>query len=135
MIDHTGVSVTDVAKAKAFYRAALAPLGYGMLMEWELFAGFGVAPKPDFWIGQGIANEPRVHVVPSRHARTGRCVLSRGKWPADATTARQPAAHYHVWRLLSSIRTATISRRSAIHRRDRQFIRALQCRRVSQFAS
>ena len=28
MIDHTGVSVSDVAKSKAFYRAALAPLGY-----------------------------------------------------------------------------------------------------------
>ena len=28
MIDHTGVSVANVAKSKAFYRAALAPLGY-----------------------------------------------------------------------------------------------------------
>jgi catechol 2,3-dioxygenase-like lactoylglutathione lyase family enzyme len=63
MIDHTGVTVTDVAKSKAFYRAALAPLGYSQLMEWELFAGFGVPPKPDFWIGQGVANEPHVHVA------------------------------------------------------------------------
>ena len=63
MIDHTGVSVSDVAKAKAFYRAALAPLGYGMLMEFEQFAGFGVAPKPDFWIGQGAPNAPRVHIA------------------------------------------------------------------------
>ena len=63
MIDHTGVSVSDVAKSKAFYRAALAPLGYAMLMEWEQFAGFGVAGKPDFWIGQGTPNEPRVHVA------------------------------------------------------------------------
>ena len=44
MIDHTGVTVADVAKSKAFYRAALAPLGYRMLMEWEQFAGFGVPP-------------------------------------------------------------------------------------------
>src|SRR4029450_13559315 len=63
MIDHTGVTVSDVAKAKAFYRAALAPLGYGLLMEFEQIAGFGVAPKPDFWIGQGTPNEPRVHVA------------------------------------------------------------------------
>jgi len=47
MIDHTGVSVGDVAKSKAFYRAALAPIGYELLMEWESVAGFGVAPKPD----------------------------------------------------------------------------------------
>jgi catechol 2,3-dioxygenase-like lactoylglutathione lyase family enzyme len=63
MIDHTGVSVADVARAKAFYRAALAPLGYAMLMDFEQFAGFGVAPKPDFWIGHGAPNEPRVHIA------------------------------------------------------------------------
>ena len=63
MIDHTGVSVADVAKSTAFYRAALAPLGYSVLMEFEGAAGLGVAPKPDFWIGQGKPNEPRVHVA------------------------------------------------------------------------
>ena len=30
MIDHTGLSVADMAKSKAFYRAALAPLGYAV---------------------------------------------------------------------------------------------------------
>ncbi len=33
MIDHIGMSVTDVAKSKAFYRSALAPLGYAVIME------------------------------------------------------------------------------------------------------
>jgi catechol 2,3-dioxygenase-like lactoylglutathione lyase family enzyme len=63
MIDHTGVTVSNVAKSKAFYRAALAPLGYEMLMEGETVAGFGVAPKPDFWIGEGQPNTPPVHVA------------------------------------------------------------------------
>jgi catechol 2,3-dioxygenase-like lactoylglutathione lyase family enzyme len=63
MIDHSGVSVSDVARSKAFYKAALAPLGYAMLMEFEQFAGFGVAPKPDFWIGQGKPNVPPVHIA------------------------------------------------------------------------
>ena len=63
MIDHTGVSVANVAKSKAFYKAALAPLGYEALMEWESFAGFGVAPKPDFWIGEGTPNVPPVHIA------------------------------------------------------------------------
>ena len=63
MIDHTGVPVKDVAKSKAFYRAALAPLGYSMLMEFEEAAGFGVAPKPDFWIGEGVAGKSGVHVA------------------------------------------------------------------------
>jgi hypothetical protein len=63
MIDHSGVSVSNVGKSKAFYRAALAPLGYTMLMEWEQFAGFGVAPKPDFWIGEGKPNVPPIHIA------------------------------------------------------------------------
>src|SRR5436190_9391501 len=63
MIDHTGVSVSDVAKSMAFYRAALAPLGYAVLMDFEQFAGFGVAPKPDFWVGSGTPNVPPIHVA------------------------------------------------------------------------
>jgi catechol 2,3-dioxygenase-like lactoylglutathione lyase family enzyme len=63
MIDHTGVAVSDAAASKAFYRAALAPLGYALLMEAEQYAGFGIHPKPDFWIGQGTPNMPPVHVA------------------------------------------------------------------------
>jgi len=63
MIDHTGVAVSNFAKSKAFYAAALAPLGYAILMEFEQFAGFGIAPKPDFWIGEGAPNVPPIHVA------------------------------------------------------------------------
>jgi catechol 2,3-dioxygenase-like lactoylglutathione lyase family enzyme len=63
MIDHAGVSVSNVARSTAFYRMALSPLGYEVLMEWEKFVGFGVAPKPDFWIGEGRPNVPPVHVA------------------------------------------------------------------------
>ena len=40
MIDHTGVTVRDFVKSKRFYVAALAPLGYTVLMEFEAFGGF-----------------------------------------------------------------------------------------------
>ena len=63
MIDHAGVAVSDLARSKAFYRAALGPLDYALLMEWEQYAGFGVPPKPDFWIGQSKPNDPAVHVA------------------------------------------------------------------------
>jgi len=70
MIDHTGVIVSDFSTSKDFYRAALAPLGYTLLMEVSAAqtghgdaAGFGVAPKPDFWIGNGTPNQPPVHVA------------------------------------------------------------------------
>jgi catechol 2,3-dioxygenase-like lactoylglutathione lyase family enzyme len=63
MIDHTGVGVSDLARSKAFYVAALMPLGYALLMEWGQHAGLGVPPKPDFWIGAGKVNDPPLHVA------------------------------------------------------------------------
>ena len=70
MIDHTGLSVSDFARSKAFYQAALEPIGYRMLMELTAEqtggfegAGFGVPPKPDFWISQGKPNDPPIHVA------------------------------------------------------------------------
>src|SRR6266496_5194207 len=56
MIDHVGFSVSDYARAKAFYEKALAPLGYALVMEataqetGQPAAGFGSGGKPDFWI-------------------------------------------------------------------------------------
>src|SRR6478609_1929018 len=70
MIDHTGLSVTDPAKSRSFYEAALAPLGYRVLMEVPVehtggivVLGFGVPPKPDFWVHEGPAQTPRVHIA------------------------------------------------------------------------
>ncbi len=64
MIDHTGVNVEDLEASREFYTAALAPLGYELLLELHgAMAGFGEAGKPDFWIVGGEANTPRVHVA------------------------------------------------------------------------
>jgi catechol 2,3-dioxygenase-like lactoylglutathione lyase family enzyme len=54
MIDHVGLNVRDYARSKDFYVAALEPLGYGLLMEFEgRVGGFGRDDKPDFWIREG----------------------------------------------------------------------------------
>lgn len=50
MIDHMTLRVRDYAKSKAFYAAALKPLGYTVVMEFGEFCGLGVGGKPDFWI-------------------------------------------------------------------------------------
>jgi catechol 2,3-dioxygenase-like lactoylglutathione lyase family enzyme len=70
MIDHTGINVSDPAKSRRFYEAALAPLGYAVLMEipkehtgGKVVLGCGVAPKPDFWLAEGTPCEPRIHVA------------------------------------------------------------------------
>ena len=62
MIDHLGIHVTDLPKSVAFYKAALAPLGYTLLMEFPGVAGFGIAPKPDFWFSVG-APGASIHVA------------------------------------------------------------------------
>jgi catechol 2,3-dioxygenase-like lactoylglutathione lyase family enzyme len=70
MIDHIGFPVSDYERSRAFYLDALAPLGYGLIMEVSqeqngstLAAGFGADGKPDFWIGgEGALNKP-VHVA------------------------------------------------------------------------
>lgn len=45
MIDHISVSVSDPVASKSFYEAALAPLGYRVVMEFAPFVGLG-APAP-----------------------------------------------------------------------------------------
>ena len=49
MLDHISLRVQDHQRALAFYRAALAPLGYRVLMEYPGAAGLG-ADMPDFWL-------------------------------------------------------------------------------------
>ena len=66
MIDHIGLGIADYERSKAFYLAALAPLGYELFMEIPEagpHAGFGAGGKPDFWITKGKATTPQVHIA------------------------------------------------------------------------
>jgi catechol 2,3-dioxygenase-like lactoylglutathione lyase family enzyme len=51
MIDHLSIQCADTAAAARFYDAVLAPLGGTRVMDFGEVIGFGIAPKPDFWIG------------------------------------------------------------------------------------
>jgi len=62
MIDHMGILVANLDASVAFYTKALAPLGYVLVTRFEQFAGFGVAGKPDFWIGVGKPTD-KIHVA------------------------------------------------------------------------
>lgn len=69
MIDHAGVLTKNPEKSRAFYEKALAPLGYAVLMEvprevtgGRAILGFGVAPKPDFWLAEGEPND-KLHLA------------------------------------------------------------------------
>jgi catechol 2,3-dioxygenase-like lactoylglutathione lyase family enzyme len=70
MLDHIGLAVADMDRSKAFYEAALKPLGLGVVMEVtaaqtgsEAHAGFGESGKPFFWIGSGPNPKGGTHVA------------------------------------------------------------------------
>ena len=69
-VDHTSLSVFDFAKAKAFYTAALKPLGITLLMEFPKavtgnvdVAGLGSNGKPFFWLADAGKTSPRIHIA------------------------------------------------------------------------
>jgi catechol 2,3-dioxygenase-like lactoylglutathione lyase family enzyme len=104
MIDHTGVRVRDIARSKRFYRAALAPIGYQLLLEFAAevtgsddVAGFGEGGRCDFWLAQGEPNRPALHIA--FRARE-RALVDRFHAAALAAGGRDngppgPRPHYH----------------------------------------
>ncbi|PWF47665.1 VOC family protein [Massilia glaciei] len=101
MIDHTGVVVSDIERRKAFYLAAFEPIGYAMLLEIAAsvtghadVAGFGEAPKPDFWISSGSPNKPPVHVAIRVAQRLMVDALHHAAGGAD-NGAPGPRPHHH----------------------------------------
>ena len=71
MIDHLTLKVRDLSRARAFYAAALKPLGYEILMEFPGTVGMGADRKPDLWLAQDAENTRPMHLAfsaPSRKA-------------------------------------------------------------------
>ncbi|MEO8223427.1 MAG: VOC family protein [Gammaproteobacteria bacterium] len=62
ILDHIGLSVSDYAASKAFYAAALAPLGINLIDEKHGWAGFGRNGKPEFWIGSQDGPQKPMHL-------------------------------------------------------------------------
>jgi catechol 2,3-dioxygenase-like lactoylglutathione lyase family enzyme len=62
-LDHVSLHVSDLARSRAFYTAALAPLGISILMEGGGWFGFGRDRKPQFWLGPGDAPSGPLHVA------------------------------------------------------------------------
>ncbi len=77
MLDHIGITVSDLARSRSFYARALAPLGYAVMKDGVTSVGFGVAggeggsldPAGDFWITQGTPRPPLAHFAFSALSR------------------------------------------------------------------
>ncbi|PZR31427.1 VOC family protein [Caulobacter segnis] len=78
MIDHIGVTASDLKAAKVFYDAALAPLGLSVVLSvtaeqtgGAAHLGYGATParpdlqigKPNFWISEGTTPTGAMHVA------------------------------------------------------------------------
>ena len=69
MIDHTGITVTNLEKSKAFYTKSLGVLGYVLCMNSPELVSFGVQrghgksidPGGDFWLWEDTPMAPRPH--------------------------------------------------------------------------
>ncbi len=112
MIDHLGIPVSDIARATEFYLKALAPLGYGLVMEVSAEqtghgAAIGFGPpgkdadfqsgKPSFWIGEGERLGEHVHVAFVAPSRAGVDALYRAALGAGGRDNGPPGLrpHYH----------------------------------------
>jgi catechol 2,3-dioxygenase-like lactoylglutathione lyase family enzyme len=63
MIDHLKLHVRDVERSREFYAAALAPLGYRVMLEPRPGeVGMG-ADRPDFWLARDPASAGFAHVA------------------------------------------------------------------------
>lgn len=64
MLDHVTIAVSDFARSKAFYDAALAPLGITRLYaDGDKAAGYGKASKAFFWIAEQDCPPSQAHVA------------------------------------------------------------------------
>ncbi len=104
MIDHTGLLVSRPQASQTFYDQALAPLGYSLLMRiptehtgGKVVIGYGVAPKPDFWVAEGTPNEPRIHIAFSAASRLEVDEFYRAALAAGGRDNGPPGPrpHYH----------------------------------------
>ncbi len=104
MIDHAGVTVSDLAASKAFYDAALGVIGYAKLMEFgpeitgtTAVAGYGAPPKPDFWLAEGTPNRPAIHIAFRVATRAQVRAFHAAALAARGTCNGPPGlrAHYH----------------------------------------
>lgn len=70
MLDHLGIQCADIPAAASFYDTVLAPLGAKRIMQFGDVIGFGIPPKPDFWIspdeGTGFRESHICFAAPDR---------------------------------------------------------------------
>ena len=97
MIDHVILNVSDYDASRAFYEAALAPLGFVVGMEFPGFCGFDRDGKPWLWIAERPETSHGTHVAIRARSRDGGGRVLRGGDGAGGRDNGPPGVreHYH----------------------------------------
>ena len=97
IIDHLGFTVSDYEGSKMFFTQALAPLGIGLIVEVQGWAGLGKNGKPEFWFGTGGPVQHPMHVAFVAESREQVRQFHAAALAAGATDNGGPGirAHYH----------------------------------------
>ncbi len=99
MIDHLSIQCADPAASAAFYDAVLAPLGEGRGFVFGGVVGYGVTPKPPFWIGPretGVGfRECHIAFAASSHAEVDAFYAAAVATGAETLHAPRAWPEYH----------------------------------------
>ncbi len=105
MIDHMGITVSDIEKSKAFYSRALGALGYVLCKNDPRAVSFGIReghgrstdPGGDFWLSVGSLMTPRVHFAFNAASRADVDAFFAAAMAAEGVENGAPGlrAHYH----------------------------------------
>jgi len=105
MLDHVGFAVSDIQRSRAFYEAALKPLGITILMEMTpemtesggTALGFGKDAKPFFWVGDKERVGQGTHIAFAVDDRATVDAFHAAGLAAGGTDSGAPGLrpHYH----------------------------------------
>lgn len=105
MLDHVGLAVSDLARSRAFYEAALAPLGFAVHAEVAAAVnpsggdavGFGAPNDPFFWIGDNERVGEGNHIAFRAEDRAAVDAFHAAALAAGGTDHGAPGLrpHYH----------------------------------------
>ena len=93
VIDHLTIGVRDVERSRAFYRAALEPLGFGELGPWsdeQRETAFGPKGFDDFAISDQYEPGGQVHIAFSADSREAVDAFWKAALEAGATDNGAP---------------------------------------------
>ncbi|MGD0723610.1 MAG: VOC family protein [Roseiarcus sp.] len=97
MFDHIGFAVENFPASRAFYVAALAPLGIGVVMEFGERVGMGRDRRPQFWFGAGGEPQGGLHIAFTARSRAEVRAFHAAAVAAGARDNGAPGLrpHYH----------------------------------------